>query len=51
MIEEIDDNFINEIVKHHEVKKCQCDECAKTKNRYIKILDVDRLMDNPNDWD
>ena len=31
--------------------KCQCFECLKAKDRYVRIIDVDRFVDNLNDWD
>ena len=31
--------------------QCQCEECMKAKDRYVRIIDMDRLVDNLNDWD
>lgn len=31
--------------------ECQCAECQCAKKRYVQIIDVDKYIDNLNDWD
>ena len=36
---------------HNDNAECQCEGCSEKKDRYIRIIDVDRFVDNLNDWD
>ena len=36
---------------HNDNVECQCEGCIKKKDRYVRIIDVDRFVDNLNDWD
>lgn len=36
---------------HNDNAECQCEGCTKKKDRYVRIIDVDRFVDNLNDWD
>lgn len=36
---------------HNDIAECQCEGCTKKKDRYVRIIDVDRFVDNLNDWD
>ena len=36
---------------HSEIPECQCEECRKVKDRYVRTIDIDRFVDNLNDWD
>lgn len=38
-------------IEHTESEECQCDECQCGKKHYVQIIDVDRYIDNLNDWD
>lgn len=49
MIEEILDR--DNRLLHNDIVECQCEGCSKKKDRYVRIIDVDRFVDNLNDWD
>ena len=36
---------------HNDIAECQCEGCTKKKDRYVRIIEVDRFVDNLNDWD
>lgn len=38
-------------ISHSEIQECQCEKCVKAKDRYVRIIYVERLVDNLNDWD
>ena len=42
---------IDNITLHNYNAECQCEGCIKKKDRYVRIIDVDRFVDNLNDWD
>lgn len=35
---------------HIDAQECDCEEC-QNKQRYVQIIDVDRYIDDLNDWD
>ena len=37
--------------RQYEIPECRCEECMKAKDRYVRIIDVERFVDNLNDWD
>ena len=48
----IEDNLDRENCNlHNDIVECQCEGCIKKKDRYVRIIDVDRFVDNLNDWD
>ena len=48
----IEDNLDRENCNlHNDIAECQCEGCTKKKDRYVRIIDVDRFVDNLNDWD
>ena len=52
----MDDEFNNQIesdasIEHTDLDECQCAECQCGKKHYVQIIDVDRYIDNLNDWD
>ena len=49
MTEEILDRYNPTL--HYDNAECQCEGCTKKKDRYVRIIDVDRFVDNLNDWD
>ncbi len=49
--EEEKDLEITDSIEHTDSDECQCAECQCSKNRYVQIIDVDRYIDNLNDWD
>lgn len=38
-------------IEHINSYECQCAECQCAKRRYVQIIDVDKYIDNLNDWD
>lgn len=50
-MEEKDDIIIDDSLQHINSVECQCQECKKEKSKYIKIIDIDRFVENLNDWD
>ena len=38
-------------IEHTDSNECQCAECQCGKKHYVQIIDVDRYINNLNDWD
>lgn len=36
---------------HIDSNRCNCQDCKNRKRKYIRILDMDRYVENLNDWD
>ena len=51
MIEEEKDLEINETLEHTDSDECLCAECQCGRKQYVQNIDVDRYIDNLNDWD
>lgn len=52
MKEEIEvDSEDKDSIEHINSDECQCAECQCAKKRYVQIIDVDKYIDNLNDWD
>lgn len=50
------DNNPNEVnrqsdVIHLNCNLCQCEECSIPRNRNVRIIERDMVMDNLNNWD
>lgn len=50
MIEEEKDLEITDSIEHTYSEECQCTECQSSR-RYIQILDMERYVEQLNDWD
>lgn len=48
---EQDIEIVNDTIEHTDSNECQCAECKCGKKCYVQIIDVDRYIDNLNDWD
>ena len=51
MIEEEKDLEITDSIEHTCSEECLCTECQSSSRRYIQILDMERYVDQLNDWD
>ena len=49
--EEIETGDENLSLLHIEDSKCDCTECRSGRKHYVQILDVDRYVEQLNDWD
>lgn len=36
---------------HKNNNECQCVRCKEEQNRYLQLINLDRIVENLNDWD
>ena len=36
---------------HNDTTECQCEDCTNKKDQYVRVVDIDKFVDNLKDWD